>query len=900
MYLNSTARLARPLLALMLTLRCTPEAFLLLEGAPGSSMEKALSSAWQQSAAHGLIVLATDTSEIDTALDWLRQWGRPFFARVCQTRQLDALAAPDEAECTAFAQSAPPFAGAEYVSAASLASLWNELANVVRSEARDDLEGWLRKHGDVWHLVGRVTFHLAENKRDAERPFAFLATFTEKVSATGQLQHLPLARAVQMFGAQQDQAALQSLLEPVRAAAAKCRWVSDMLESRQLFQALKWTPAEAYSFVRDIAVLQDAGIVVKVPDWWNGGRPSRATVTVTIDADQPSSVGLGALLSFSLTLSMNGEPLTADEIAKIKSSTSGLVTLRGQWVEIQREKLDQVLAHWQRVQRLHADGQLSFHQGMRFLSGFTGGATIDLSAGLTETDTAEWSQVIAGKNLTTMLQQMRSPAHVQPPPDLQATLRPYQQQGLAWLLFMARLGFGACLADDMGLGKTIQVIATLLTIKSGRASMIVAPASLIGNWRNELAKFAPTLRVFVAHRSAASSDDFHALDAHPDAVLRSVDVVVTTYALLARSAALMQHRWHLVVLDEAQAIKNPGTQQAKTVKELQAHARIALTGTPVENRPGDLWSLFDFLNPGLLGSATQFAETLKRLGTNYAPLRNLVQPWLLRRMKTDRRIISDLPDKIEVKAHCPLTRKQATIYTRLVEELKRSLADPKLQPFERNGLALGFLLKFKQVCNHPSHWSGDGQFKPEDSGKFMRLAEIADELAQRQERAIVFTQFAEMCDPLALHLAHVFGRPGLVLHGGTPVSQRAKLVERFQAVDGPPFFVISVKAGGTGLTLTAANHVIHFDRWWNPAIESQATDRAFRIGQRKNVLVHKFVVPGTIEDRIDRLIDEKQSLAGELLAGELLAGEGGTEKMLTQMSAEELLRMVALDVNAVV
>lgn len=877
----------------MLTLRCTPDATFLLEGVAGTGIERQLSAAWQQSPAHGVIVLATDTTELDAALDWLRQWGRRFFARLCQTRQLDALTAPDEAECSAFAQSAPPFAGAEYVNAAALTTLWHELTNVVRSEARDDVESWLRKHGDVWHLVGRVTFHLAENKRDTERPFAFLATFTEKVSATGQLQHLPLARALQMFGEQQDQAALQSLLAPVRAAAARCPWVSEMLESRQLFQALKWTPNEAYPFVRDIAVLQDAGIVVKVPDWWSGGRPSRATVTVTIDADQQSSVGLGALLSFSLAISMNGEPLTAEEIAKIKSSTSGLVTLRGQWVELQREKLDQVLTHWQRVQRLHADGQLSFHQGMRYLAGFQAGPAIDLSAGLTETDTAEWSQVIAGKSLATMLQQMRSPAHAQPPHDLQATLRPYQQQGLAWLLFMVRLGFGACLADDMGLGKTIQVIATLLAIKSGRASLIVAPASLIGNWRNELAKFAPTLRVFIAHRSTASSDDFHALDTHPDAVLRSVDVLVTTYALLARSPALMQHRWHLVVLDEAQAIKNPGTIQAKTVKELQAHARIALTGTPVENRPGDLWSLFDFLNPGLLGSATQFAETLKRLGTNYAPLRQLVQPWLLRRMKTDRRIISDLPEKIEVKAHCPLTRKQATIYTRLVEELKRSLADPKLQPFERNGLVLGFLLKFKQVCNHPSHWSGDGQFKPEDSGKFMRLAEIADELAQRQERAIVFTQFAEMCDPLAQHLAHVFGRPGLVLHGGTPVAQRAKLVDRFQASDGPPFFVISVKAGGTGLTLTAANHVIHFDRWWNPAIENQATDRAFRIGQKKNVLVHKFVVPGTIEDRIDRLIDEKQSLAGELLSSE------GSEKLLTQMSSDELLRMVALDVNAV-
>jgi non-specific serine/threonine protein kinase len=334
--------------------------------------------------------------------------------------------------------------------------------------------------------------------------------------------------------------------------------------------------------------------------------------------------------------------------------------------------------------------------------------------------------------------------------------------------------------------------------------------------------------------------------------------------------------------------------QTKSVKVLRASCRIALTGTPVENRPGDLWSLFDFLNPGLLGSAASFGETIKRLGSNFAPLRKLVQPYILRRMKTDKRIIADLPDKTEVKALCPLTRKQATIYTRLVEELKRTIEDERLPPIQRNGLVLSFLLKFKQVCNHPSHWSGDAQFKAEDSGKFARLTEICEQLAERQERALVFTQFQEMCEPLVQHLTQVFGKPGLVLHGGTPVTKRAGLVAQFQAEDGLPFFVISVKAGGTGLTLTAASHVIHFDRWWNPAVENQATDRAFRIGQKKNVLVHKFVVPGTIEERVDRLIEEKKSLAEDLLGS-----ESGAAKMLTDMSSEELLNFVALDVSSV-
>jgi non-specific serine/threonine protein kinase len=333
------------------------------------------------------------------------------------------------------------------------------------------------------------------------------------------------------------------------------------------------------------------------------------------------------------------------------------------------------------------------------------------------------------------------------------------------------------------------------------------------------------------------------------------------------------------------------------VKRLQAPTRIALTGTPVENRPGDLWSLFDFLNPGLLGASGAFADAVKRCAKaseGFAPLRRLVKPYILRRMKTDRSIITDLPDKIELKAFCGLTKRQATIYAKLVDQLAKMLNDKEMEPIKRQGLVLGFLLKFKQVCNHPSHWNGDGIWAPADSGKFARLAEICTELAEKRERALIFTQFAETCDPLARFLATVFGRDGLVLHGGTSVKKRPELVEAFQAPGGPPFMVISVKAGGTGLNLTAASHVIHFDRWWNPAVENQATDRAFRIGQKKNVIVHKFVCQGTIEQRIDALIEEKMALAQDLI------GDGsGAEKLLTDMSSDELLDFVKLDVSAV-
>ncbi len=352
-------------------------------------------------------------------------------------------------------------------------------------------------------------------------------------------------------------------------------------------------------------------------------------------------------------------------------------------------------------------------------------------------------------------------------------------------------------------------------------------------------------------------------------------------------------RWNLLVVDEAQAIKNPGAKQTRAVKGLQARARIALTGTPIENRLGDLWSIFDLINPGLLGSAKQFTALTKRLAARphnaYGPLRDLVRPYLLRRMKTDRAVISDLPEKTEVNAYCLLSRTQAALYDQAVRDLRDRLAAS--EGIERRGVVLASLMRLKQICNHPSQWLGDGAWRAADSGKWARLAEVADEIAARQEKVLVFTQFREITEPVAAHLGGVFGRPGLVLHGGTPIRARRDMVRQFQEDERTPFFVLSLKAGGSGLNLTAASHVVHFDRWWNPAVEDQATDRAFRIGQTRNVMVHKFVCRGTVEERIDELIASKRGLARDVL-------EGGADLLLTEMKDDDLLRLVALDHRA--
>jgi non-specific serine/threonine protein kinase len=561
-------------------------------------------------------------------------------------------------------------------------------------------------------------------------------------------------------------------------------------------------------------------------------------------------------------------------------------------------------------------------EGLRLLSGF-GGPPADEP----ETDSARaaWSSIAAGEGLRQLLKEMEQPgtsAESDPAPDLRAELRPYQKQGAHWLWFMNRLGLGACLADDMGLGKTIQVLSLLLVLKrtvarqspasnrpsgarpstlnsqpstSPPSSLLIVPASLIANWKAEIQRFAPSLSVLYAHPAEASAEELAAAGKAPGRALAGRDLVITSYSMAIRLAWLKEMEWNAVILDEAQAIKNAGARQSRAVKELRCRHRIALSGTPIENRLSDLWSLFDFLCPGLLGGAGEFGAFLKSRSqddaNSFAPLRRLVRPYILRRLKTDQRIIADLPEKTELTAFCPLSRRQAALYQQAVGELADRVESPELEGIQRRGVILAFLTRFKQICNHPSQWLGDGTYAPEDSGKFQRLRELCDEIASRQEKTLVFTQYREITDPLAAYLAGVFGRPGLVLHGGTPVGKRKERVDAFQSDDGPPFFVLSLKAGGTGLNLTAASHVIHFDRWWNPAVENQATDRAFRIGQRRNVMVHKFTCRGTLEERIHQLIADKTALAEDFL------GEG-TERLLTEMNNSELLRFVALDLRA--
>ncbi len=869
------------------TLACSPAGELRVD--VGDAGDPTLVAAFEGGIGPGLLQLGT--ALLDTPLPpsfaFARELARAYFTRLAALADDDTAAAlpeplPEPALLDALVAAVPPLPGAEYVDRDVLLRAWQALHAAMQAAVRaagTTLQSWFDEHAPPYNTVGRIVFHLAEHPADPARPFAFMASWAAAVGERAKIQHVPLGRAVQQH--EGDRALLLRMLRPLQAASRKSGWAQQLVDSQAVFHPRAWTAEEAFAMLHEVPALRAAGIVVRMPPAWANGRPARARVGARIGKTASGALGFETLLDFEVELAIDGEPLDAEEIAALVRGSAELRFIRGRWIEVDPSEIAAVLARYDAVQRAAKDGGLDFGEALRMLakeSSSTGEAAND--------DAQPWALVSAGPWLAEVLARLRSPegrADADPGAELHAELRPYQRAGVAWLWTLWTLGTGGCLADDMGLGKTLQVIALLLLVQRDAQrgpALVVAPASVIDNWARELARFAPTLRVAIAHRSVK------------DANVGDADVVLTTYGSLPRYPALLERRWAVAVVDEAQAIKNPDAKQTRAIKQLQARSRLALTGTPVENRLGDLWSVLDFACPGLLGTAREFGAFTKQLAarSSYAPLRELCRPWILRRLKSDRRVITDLPDKTELDVRCGLSKLQAALYAEAVESLARELGSAS--GVKRRGLVLAYLVRLKQICNHPAHWLGQPTWNAGDSGKLLRLRELAEEIAARQQKLLVFTQFREACDPLAEHLAAVFGREGLVLHGAVAVKKRAQLVEAFARDDGPPFFVLSLRAGGTGLNLVAASHVIHYDRWWNPAVENQATDRAYRIGQHRNVLVHRFLCRGTVEERISAMLEDKRKLADDVL------GKSDDEVALTELPTERLLELVRLDVHA--
>jgi len=864
-------------------------------------LETAWGKALRRSIPEGLWALTNEKAQGDSTFEFWRSIATRFLSILAERQNLE-----NESErCEVLIENSeledvlsrrPPCVGSEYLSIESLAGIWAEMNKRLRAQLRErdcTPAGWLETFGSHWSSLGRVCLHLAENRRSESHPFAFLATIALSVSNEGRVLYTPLGRAFSEAETKSQKKRLGWFMKPLDEAAKSLPWLATAISSGDVFGAQTWTPQQAHDFLKSLATLDSFGVRARIPDWWKSGN-QQVKVKVVVDAVAGSRLGADGLLQFDFKVALNDEDLTAEEWKALLVSTDPLVRLRGRWVEVDKEKIEQALAHWSKAAAEAKEGGLAWHEGMRLLAGLGKKQGLLSAPGADVPElTKDWTSYVAGPRLSDTLATLRKPdlaadvcSHGK---DLHATLRPYQERGVAWLALLTDLGLGACLADDMGLGKTIQVI-TLLLYRQRQScghfrTLLVAPASLLANWRDECAKFSPTLRVHVDHAAFALQNDVE---------FDAADLVVTTYGALLRSERLGARSWDLLVLDEAQAIKNPQASQTRAVKSLRSRARIALTGTPVENRLMDLWSLFDFLNPGLLSNQQEFKRFVNpgsgemlRLGQ----LRGLTQPYILRRLKTDRSVIQDLPDKTEMRVWCALSKTQAALYEGTVREFARALKVSK--GTTRRGIVLSFLMRFKQICNHPDQAQGGAEFDPRASGKFVRLREIVETIVERQEKLLVFSQYREMCPVLAKWLTPLFGRPGLVLDGQTAVAKRRELVTQFQAENGPPFFILSLKAGGTGLTLTAANHVIHFDRWWNPAVENQATDRAFRIGQHRGVLVHKFICRGTLEERIDEMIEAKKSLAEGVL------GADGAELPLTELSDAELLKLVSIDLTAV-
>jgi SNF2 family DNA or RNA helicase len=651
---------------------------------------------------------------------------------------------------------------------------------------------------------------------------------------------------------------------------------------------IQLTIYEAFDFLKEYAwILEDSGYKVMIPAWWTPKGRRRAKIRVksavknksVAQVDTKGLLSLDALIEYQYDLSIGGEVISREEWEELVNAKTPLVKFRGEWMELDVKKMQQMLEFWQ----AHADEKPEMDM-LNFLK-------------MTADEELEFEHDDVLREMMARFHDKHQFELIPDPPKFQGKLRDYQKRGVSWIQYLEQLGLNGCLADDMGLGKTIQVIARLINEREEKdqllPTLLIAPTTVLGNWQKEMARFAPHLSTKIHHGSRRIKEE----KVFREECLK-YDMIISSYALARKDEKLFRAlEWERVVLDEAQNIKNPQAAQTKAILKFKTHSRLALTGTPVENRLLDLWSIFNFLNHGYLGTRANFRRTFEipiqrendRVKTQV--LKKLSEPFILRRVKTDKEIIKDLPDKVEQKVYCNLSKEQASLYEAVVKDVTEQIETK--DGIARKGLVLASLMKLKQICNHPAQFlQDDSEFTKERSHKLNRLSDMLEEVIDSGESLLIFSQFREICDALEQFTSKTLHYPTYLIHGGTSRNKRQKMIEEFQDPEtDPAIFILSLKAGGVGITLTKANHVFHFDRWWNPAVENQATDRAFRIGQTKNVFVHKFIALGTLEERIDQMIEDKKHMADSIV--------GSDESWLTELDNEAFKELIALNRRAV-
>ena len=753
----------------------------------------------------------------------------------------------DRLELDEIVSSSPFMLGSSFVDSDWAMEIIGHLEDVFREDIASfdgTVDTYLSRKNSAFTLPSRIFFHLVENRK-GPTPFAFIATYST-VDEDGVLKHFPLKYALYEYRKSLDR--ITVLIASIRRAAKKSAIINRLLESGEIFHPLNMDEYESYEFLKDVPLYEEEGIVVRIPQWWKG-RKRKTSIKLEMAKNRTRITD--SLFEMVPYLTYEGVPITDKEARELLKQTEGLSFLKGQWVEIDHSNLERLLGAFDEL----SDEELTLFRAVKLSSG------------------VEKLGVPVRCDIASILESFRKEffkGELPMPSGFEGTLRPYQKNAYDYMALLKKLGLGMLLADDMGLGKTVEVISFLEREREEKPDMhvlLVVPASLMGNWKAEVEKFAPDMSLQIFHGKKILEDSWPFL-------------TITTYQTGSKSQKLKDQNWDIMILDEAQGIKNPNTQQTNGIKSFKRRYALALTGTPVENRLLNMWSIFDFLLPGLLGSEKEFKEfeDTSQEGENMKVLKDSIRPFIMRRLKTDKSIITDLPEKNEIEIRVGLSKEQTILYNNVVEEYARKVeGEEELTPAS----SMATIMKLKAIVNHPDQYLGEGAYKENESGKFMLLRDIAENIHENRERVLVFSQFTEIIPHLVKLLETVFGEEGLVITGSTPVSKRSEIVEKFQT-GRIPFMVLSLRAAGVGLNLTKAENVIHFDRWWNPAVEDQATDRTYRIGQEKNVTVYKFLTSGTIEESISEMLQDKKTLSDDVL-GEV------TGNVIRDLSPGEIL-----------